>query len=80
MREALSDLVLLSLCSLSSLRLKNAPENSQCPPFALRSLGPDKPVGGDGDNRDMIGVFASRDAQGRCQVEDCKWTRDPLKP
>jgi hypothetical protein len=68
MREALSDLVLLSLCSLSSLWLKNAPENSRFPPFALRS------------NRDMIGVFASRDAQERCQVEDCKWTRDPLKP
>jgi len=30
----------------------------------LRSLGADKRLGGDGDKRDMIGVFASRDAEG----------------
>jgi hypothetical protein len=46
----------------------------------LRSLGADKRAGGDGDNRDMIGIFAARDPQGRWQDELCAWTKDPLKP
>lgn len=45
----------------------------------LRSLGADKRPGGDGDNRDMTGVFHSRDAQGRWQDELVKWEQDPSK-
>jgi hypothetical protein len=40
----------------------------------LRSLGADKMVGGDGDNRDLIGVFSIRDVR-----ESSPWTHDPLK-
>ncbi len=46
----------------------------------LRSLGADKQPGGDGDNRDMIAVFATRDAEGHWQNELGPWIQDPLKP
>ena len=46
----------------------------------LRSLGADKRLGGDGDNRDMIGVFISRDAQGTWQDELAEWKQNPFKP
>jgi len=46
----------------------------------LRSLGADKRLGGDGDNRDMIGVFISRDAQGNWQDELAEWKQNPFKP
>jgi hypothetical protein len=45
----------------------------------LRSLGADKRAGGDGDDRDMTGIFAARDAQGHWQEELCEWTLDALK-
>lgn len=46
----------------------------------LRSLGADKRVGGDGENRDMIGIFAARDPQGRWQQDElCKWTLSPAE-
>ncbi len=46
----------------------------------LRSLGADKLPGGEGDNRDMTGVFMSRDAQNRWQEELAEWKRDPVRP
>ena len=46
----------------------------------LRSLGADKRPGGDGDNRDMTGVFISRDAQGNWQEELAEWKQDPIRP
>jgi hypothetical protein len=46
----------------------------------LRSLGADKRPGGDGDNRDMTGVFISRDAQGNWQEELTEWKQDPIRP
>lgn len=46
----------------------------------LRSLGSDKKPGGVGDKRDMIGVFSSRNAQGRWEDELSDWTHDPFKP
>jgi hypothetical protein len=46
----------------------------------LRSLGADKRLGGDADDRDMIGVFVSHDAQGRWQEESAKWKQDPARP
>jgi len=46
----------------------------------LRSLGADKRAGGDGDNRDMVGIFAARDAHGHWCNESCDWTLDPEKP
>lgn len=46
----------------------------------LRSLGADKVEGGDGDNRDMIGVFSTPDGQGGGQDQASSWTKDPLKP
>jgi hypothetical protein len=45
----------------------------------LRSLGSDKKPGGDGDKRDMVGVFPTRDAQGRWEDELASWLHDPLK-
>jgi hypothetical protein len=44
----------------------------------LRSLGADKRSGGDADNRDMIGIFASHDAQGNWQEELAEWQHDPF--
>ena len=46
----------------------------------LRSLGADRRPGGDGDNRDMIGVFISRDATGNWHDELAEWKQDPFKP
>ena len=46
----------------------------------LQSLGADKQLGGEGEARDMIGSFASRDAEGSWQDELGPWIRDPLKP
>ena len=46
----------------------------------LQSLGADKQSGGEGDAGDMMGTFASRDAQGNWQEELGPWIRDPLKP
>jgi hypothetical protein len=46
----------------------------------LQSLGADKRPGGDGDNRDMIGIFPSRDAQGNWQDELAQWKQDPFEP
>ena len=46
----------------------------------LQSLGADKRPGGDGDKRDMTGVFASRDAQGNWQDELAEWEQNPFKP
>ena len=46
----------------------------------LQSFGADKQPGGDGDKRDIIGVFESRDAQGNWQDELAEWKEDPLKP
>jgi len=46
----------------------------------LRSLGADKRPGGDGDNRDMTGVFISRDAQGNWQKELAEWKQHPIRP
>jgi len=45
----------------------------------LRSLGADKQAGGNGDDRGMTGVFASRDATGHWQDEMTQWTVDPMK-
>jgi hypothetical protein len=45
----------------------------------LRSLGADKQVGGDGDKRDVIGTFATRDTQGRwLDDQSSKWTLNPM--
>jgi hypothetical protein len=46
----------------------------------LRSLGEDKRFGGDGDNRDIPGVFISRDAQGNLQEELTEWKQNPIRP
>lgn len=46
----------------------------------LRSLGADKLPGGEGDNRDMTGVFMSRDALNRWQQESAEWKQDPVRP
>ncbi|MHB1082759.1 MAG: type II secretion system protein GspG [Prosthecobacter sp.] len=46
----------------------------------LRSLGADRLPGGEGDNRDMTGVFMSRDAQNRWQEELAEWKLDPARP
>jgi len=46
----------------------------------LRSLGADKRVGGDGDNRDIIGKFATRDPEGHWKNELGEWTVNPGKP
>jgi hypothetical protein len=46
----------------------------------LRSLGADKHLGGDGDNRDMTGVFISRNAQGNWQEDLTEWIQDPNRP
>jgi hypothetical protein len=48
--------------------------------ITLRSLGADKHPGGNGDNRDLTGVFNSRDAQGNWQEELAKWEQDPIRP
>ena len=46
----------------------------------LRSLGADKRTGGEGDRRDMTGVFDSRDAQGNWQEELAEWKQNPVQP
>lgn len=46
----------------------------------LRSLGADKLPGGEGDNRDLTGVFMSRDAQNHWQEELAEWKQDPTRP
>lgn len=46
----------------------------------LRSLGADRLPGGEGDNRDMTGVFMSRDAQNRWQEAMTDWTQNPARP
>lgn len=46
----------------------------------LRSLGADKLPGGEGDKRDMTGVFLSRDAQNRWQEDLAEWNQDPARP
>jgi hypothetical protein len=43
----------------------------------LESLGADKMPGGEGENRDMIGVFPTHDARGNWLGIDTGWTRDP---
>ena len=48
--------------------------------ITLHSLGADKRPGGEGEDRDMTGVFAGKDAQGNWQDELSEWTQDPLKP
>ena len=45
----------------------------------LKSYGKDGVVGGDGENADMIGVFASRDASGKWNDELVPWTVAPFK-
>jgi hypothetical protein len=44
----------------------------------LKSYGKDGVVGGDGENADMIGVFASRDASGKWNDELVPWTVAPF--
>jgi Type II secretion system (T2SS), protein G len=44
----------------------------------LRSLGSDKIQGGDGNKRDIIGSFASHDAQGRWEDRYEDWIQTPL--
>lgn len=46
----------------------------------LRSLGADRQPGGKGDDRDLTGVFESRDAQGHWQDEMAPWKVEPLHP
>ena len=46
----------------------------------LRSLGADKRAGGDGDNRDMTGIFASHDERNNWQEELAEWKQDPIRP
>jgi len=45
----------------------------------LKSYGKDGVVGGDGENADMIGVFASRDASGKWNDELVPWIVAPFK-
>lgn len=44
----------------------------------LTSLGRDNRPGGIGDDKDMIGVFPSRQADGRWSEELVDWTLDPF--
>lgn len=46
----------------------------------LRSLGADQQPGGEGDNRDFVGVFSTRDSQGKWRNELDQWDQDPGKP
>jgi hypothetical protein len=43
----------------------------------LRSLGADGKVGGEGDDRDIAGVFRTKDDQGRWSPIDRRWIVDP---
>jgi Type II secretion system (T2SS), protein G len=43
----------------------------------LGSLGADHQPGGDGDNRDLTGVFASRDEKGQWQDPASAWIQRP---
>src|SRR5688572_4840507 len=45
----------------------------------LRSLGADGKVGGDGDDRDITGVFRTQDDQGRWAPVEQRWTVDPAE-
>lgn len=45
----------------------------------LRSLGADKLPGGEGDSRDLTGVFMSHDAQNRWQEAHADWKQDPKR-
>ena len=45
----------------------------------LTSLGKDNKPGGNGDNADMVGVFPSRQPNGRWSDEFVEWTTDPFK-
>jgi hypothetical protein len=44
----------------------------------LISLGKDGVEGGEGDNRDVIAVFMSKDVDGNWQQELCDWVVDPF--
>jgi hypothetical protein len=48
--------------------------------ISVQSLGADNLPGGEGDNRDMIGIFESHDVSGKWQDEFVRWTHDPIKP
>ena len=44
----------------------------------LASLGKDNKPGGTGDNTDMIGIYPSRQENGRWSNEFVDWTQDPF--
>ena len=46
----------------------------------LRSLGADQALGGDGDKRDITGIFPTRDSPGHSQDRLPEWIQDPAKP
>jgi hypothetical protein len=45
--------------------------------ITLVSLGADRLPGGDGDNRDIIGIFESRDGHENWQDETIEWRERP---
>lgn len=48
--------------------------------ISIQSFGADNLPGGEDDNRDMVGIFESRDAVGKWQDEFVNWKHDPSKP
>ena len=44
----------------------------------LASYGRDGKPGGEGDDRDMIGVFAPKDSNGKWSDKSARWLRDPF--
>ena len=43
----------------------------------LASYGKDGREGGDGQNRDMIGIFPTKKKDGRWEDDSCAWIKDP---
>jgi hypothetical protein len=47
----------------------------------LQSLGADKKPGGTGEDRDIVGIFSTRDSKGQWQeYYKCPWIKDPSFP
>jgi hypothetical protein len=44
----------------------------------LRSLGKDSKLGGTGDNEDMVGIYPSRQPNGKWSNEFVEWTEEPI--
>ncbi len=47
--------------------------------ITLISYGSDGIQGGDGDNKDMIGIFYYKKEKGEWENELCDWIKDPFK-